>query len=105
MAQETVQRHGGLLLEVLHIELDALGEHSFHPECVVAVTADEGVADDGLIEGGQGLDSLLELLQIEAKVLLAVGQLLDAEQLHGLFGGFAVVHGGMVHGDALEDRG
>ncbi len=71
----------------------------------VRVALDEGVADHGLVEGGQRLEPLLQLLQVEAEVLLAVGELLHAEQLQRLLGGLGVLLGGVVHGDALEDRG
>src|SRR5580704_8425170 len=68
-AQEAGERHGGLLLEILHIKLGALGHHGCKPECLVGVALGEAVADHWLVEGLEGLHPLLELLQVEAEVL------------------------------------
>ena len=53
----------------------------------------------------QPLEALLELLQVEAEVLLPAGEFLGVQQVHGLLGGLCVVRVGVVHRDALEDRG
>ena len=44
----------------------------------------------------------LKLLEVEGEVLLAVGEVLDAQQLHSLLGSFQVVSIGMVHRQLLE---
>ena len=102
-AEEAGERHGSLLLEVLHVELGPLGHHGRKPEGGVAVALDEAVADHRLVEGLEGLDALLELLEVEAEVLLAIGEFLGAEQFQGFLGGGGVVRVGVVHGDAVED--
>src|ERR1039457_2536471 len=43
--QEAGQRHRRLLLQVLHVQLDALGDHRLHPEGRILVALDEGIAD------------------------------------------------------------
>src|SRR5713101_3043570 len=75
---------------------------SFGPLGIV-VALDQTVADHGLIEGLERFDALLELLEVEAKVLLTAFQFLGAEQLHRFFGSGGIVRIRMVHGDAVED--
>jgi hypothetical protein len=58
----------------------------------------------GSLSAFRPLTRCLQLLQVEAEVLLAVGEFLGAQQLHRLLGGLGVVRVGVVHGDALEDR-
>ncbi len=65
----------------------------------------EAVADHGLVEGLERLHALLQLLQVEAEVLLAALEFLGAEQFQCLLGRCRVVGIGVVHGDAVEDRG
>ena len=105
VAQEALERHGGLLLEVVHVELVALGDQGLHPEGVVDVALDEAIAEHGLIERLEGGDAGAKLFQIEAEVLLPVDEFLGVEQLHGFFGCLGVVIRGVVHRDALKDGG
>ncbi len=101
--QKAGERHGCLLLEVCHVELGTFGHHGREPEGLVGVALGETVADHGLVERLEGLDALLKLLEVEAKVLLAVDELLGAQELEGFLGGCGVVGIGVVHGDAVED--
>ena len=90
---------------ILHVELAAFADEGLHPEGAGAVGAEEAVADDWFGEGSEAFIALLKLGEVEAEVLLAVGEFLDAEEFHGLFGGSVVVGEGVVHGNLLEDGG
>ena len=104
-AEEAGKRHRSLLLEILHIEFGSLGRDGLHPEGRVLIALGETVADHRLVECLQALDALLQLLQVEAEVLLSAFELLRVQQFQGFLGCCRVVGIGVVHGDAVEDRG
>ena len=76
--KEAGERHCGLLLEVLVVELGTLGHHRCEPEGGVGIALDEAVSDEWLVEALERLDARLKLLEIEAEVLLTAIKLLCA---------------------------
>ncbi len=103
--EEAGKRHGCLLLEVLHIKFGALGRDGLHPEGRILIALGKTVTDHRFVEGLEVLDALLQLLEIEAEVLLPAFEFLRVQQFQGFLGCRGVVGIGVVHGDAIEDAG